>query len=112
MNGDSKIVDHLPEIFQEMKQDVYKVLGAGVVCYFTYRVFKYLYIRRNVLNLRDAKKQEFEAKTAKIQKLIENCGVSKDEMNKITIMSWDELVGQLKSGIIQINFDKMGFPNK
>ena len=98
MNGDSKIVDHLPEIFQEVKQDVYKALGAGVVCYFTYRVLKYLHIRRTVHNLREAKRQDLESKTAKVQRLIDTCGVSKDEMNKVTNLSWDDLIGQLQSG--------------
>ena len=48
MNGDSEIVHHLPEIFSEVKHDCYKAVGAGIVCYLTYRLLRYISIRNSV----------------------------------------------------------------
>ena len=45
MNGDSQIVHELLKIFDEVRDDVVKTEGAGVVCYLTYRLVRYVYIR-------------------------------------------------------------------
>ena len=98
MNGDSQIVHHLPELFKEIQHDCYKAVGAGVVCYFTYRILRYAYIRNNVRKIREENKHNLEAQTAKVQLLVDNCGVDKEELNRIVDLSWNQLVAELNSG--------------
>ena len=84
--------------FKDIKETVVRFLGAGVVCYLTYRAVKHLHIRRTVHNRSKALKQELEDTTAKIQKKIDSCGVSKDDLNRISGFSWDKLVSNLQTG--------------
>ena len=56
MNGDSQIVQELPKIFGEIRDDVVKAVGAGVVCYLTYRLVRYVYIRQHGRRVREENK--------------------------------------------------------
>ena len=47
MNGDCQKVQELPKIFGEIRYDVVRAVGAGVVCYLTYRLVRYVYIRQH-----------------------------------------------------------------
>ena len=53
MNGDSQIVQELPKIFDEVRDDVVKAVGAGVVCYLTYRLVRCVVIRQHVRRVRE-----------------------------------------------------------
>ena len=98
MNGDSQIVEELPKIFDEIRDDVVKVVGAGVVCYLTYKVFRYVYIRRYVGAIRQENKEILEKQTENIEKLIQESGLSDQELEDIVQLDWDDLVSRLQAG--------------
>lgn len=84
--------------YEKTKKTIVKFVGAGVVCYLTYRAVKYLHVRRTIHNRREAKKQELEEQTAMILKKIDSFGLSREDLRIITELSWDELVLNLQSG--------------
>jgi len=98
MNGDSEIINHLPEIFSEIKHDCYKAVGAGIVCYLTYRLFRYISIRNYVKKIREANRQSLSKQSERIKTLVENCGVSREELDRISSLGWEDLVSKLQAG--------------
>ena len=48
--------------------------------------------------IREENKQSLEKQSEKIKTLVENCGVSQEELNQISSLGWEDLVSKLKSG--------------
>ena len=87
-------------MFQDYLYDLHKIIGACFLCYSTYRIFKYIYIKRNINELRKRNKIVLHSKTTKIKRLIDFCGKSKEELSCVSQLPWNDLISQLKSGNI------------
>ena len=98
MNGDSAIVSHLPEVVTMLQQEALKVAGAGLAGYLTYRALKRVAVWRRVRALRLENAAQLQQQTARIQQLVESCGMTGDQLEAITQLDWDQLVTQLAEG--------------
>ena len=98
MNGDSAIVSHLPEVVTMLQQEALKVAGAGLAGYLTYRALKRVAVWRRVRTLRLENAAQLRQQTARIQQLVDSCGMTGDQLEAITQLDWDQLVTQLADG--------------
>ena len=90
-------------MLQDYLNDLHKIIGACFLCYSTYRILKYIYIKKNINELRKRNKIVLHSKTTKIKRLIDFCGKSKEELSCVSQLPWNDLISQLKYGnIIQL----------
>jgi len=95
MESDGKIADQMPGVLSDTLKSIgVEVVGAGVLCYFTFRFFKHIYIKKTVASILNENEESMKVSTAKLQKKLENGTDSKTVLS----LSWSDLTSRLKAG--------------
>lgn len=99
MESDGKVAKEIPGIITDTFKSVgIETISAGVLGYLTFRVFKYIYVKRKVAVLYNENKASMEVASARIQGRIKAMPEDKNRLTEIVSLPWADLTERLRSG--------------
>ena len=99
MRVDSQIVWEMPGVLMSSVRTVgVEACGALVAGYLTWRLAKYLYVRRLVSRVREENRASLRTGTERVARQVEESGLTGQQLREVTGFAWAELVSQLQSG--------------
>jgi len=116
MESDGNIVEKIPEIISDTFKYVgLETLGVGfdswinlltsillcsVLGYFTFRIFKKIYVKKQVTRLLNENKASLDAGSARLNAKLSAFPENRESLAEIARLPWNELSSKLKSGTL------------
>ena len=99
MSVDSEIAWEMPGVLMSSVRSVgVETCGVVVAGYLTWRLAKYLYVRRLVGRVREENRASLRAGTERLARQVEESGLDREQLKAVTGLSWADFVSQLQSG--------------